>query len=250
MPASDLPQLNQASPRAVPIHWDACLVEGAVLRCVDTCAREQARAFRAERDRIYAVREADRRERLFADLHMKWFVRLGMDRPIVAAVSSAGLPDFPVHVIPARAVGAELADLVRIGPERFVVIRVAADTLADPGRLRAILPHELMHVHDMLDPGFGYEPDFPPAAAHRPETILRQRYRVVWDTTIDGRLAGRGTAAVSRSEREVEFAAVFGPLGRDVPAAFERWWNEARPTHDAIVAFILDERLHGHPQEG
>jgi hypothetical protein len=94
-----------------------------------------------------------------AKLNLRWFVRLGLHHPVEEAIEER----------------AELAG-------RVVQVRV-------------LLRHELMHVADMLDPAFGYERSLPtsddgPSA----DNIVRDRYRVLWDVTIDGRLARAGLA--------------------------------------------------------
>jgi hypothetical protein len=96
-----------------------------------------------------------------------------------------------------------------------------------------------VHVADMLDPAFGYERALP-ASGDGPsaDNILRDRYRVLWDVTIDGRLArGERGSDRGRSQRWEEFAATFPMLGETCRGEFERWFRESNPTHAGLVAF-------------
>jgi hypothetical protein len=72
---------------------------------------------------------------------------------------------------------------------------------------------------------------------------LRHRYRVLWDTTIDGRLLNRGVVGPEVQElRHKEFAAAFQMLGDETDRSFSRWFFDATPAHEDLVAFICDPR--------
>ncbi|MBI4537366.1 MAG: hypothetical protein HY712_05360 [candidate division NC10 bacterium] len=122
---------------------------------------------------------------------------------------------------------------------RSVGIRLLPQSLLDPETLLAFLRHELFHIGDMLAPAFGYEPRLPRAAlgpAH--EGLVQDRYRVLWDTYIDGRLAGQGRAPASiREARLREFLRTFGMLGGQAVEAFARFFSSGPLTHSALVAF-------------
>ena len=92
-----------------------------------------------------------------------------------------------------------------------------------------------------MDPSFGYQRSLP-ASDDGPsgDNILRDRYRVLWDVTIDGRLARAGLA--SRDVREArwqEFASTFTMLGERCRDAFDEWFDRVRPTHESLVTFAL-----------
>jgi hypothetical protein len=119
------------------------------------------------------------------------------------------------------------------------VLRLRPESLLDEHGLHALLRHELMHVADMLDPAFGYERALPPSdGGPSADNILRDRYRVVWDATIDGRLARAGFGSpATRDARAREFAAAFSMLGERCASAFEEWWDAEHPLHPEMVAF-------------
>src|SRR5437867_12451725 len=91
----------------------------------------------------------------------------------------------------------------------------------------------------MLEPAFGSDRTLRPSDdGPSRDTILRDRYRVLWDVTIDGRLARRGLGGVgARETRQQEFAKTFAMLGDEGPRVFDDWFDRIEPTHAALVAF-------------
>src|SRR6266545_1015198 len=226
------------------------LVEEAVLLAERTLDPADVRAFRRQRDRLYDVVDADRREVDFRAFHLRWFVRLGLHRLIEESVvpRTEILSRVAVCRV-SRALGRrdECADLIapspaiaRCGQARPTLsLRVRPSALLDRASLGAFLAHELTHVADMLDPGFGYDRTLPPSDdGPSRDTILRARYRVLWDVTIDGRLARRGLGgAGAREARRREFDETFAMLGDEGPRVFDDWFDRVEPTHAALVAF-------------
>lgn len=224
------------------------LLEEAVLLAERRAPAAEARAFRRERDELYNIVDADAREASFRSLHVRWFARLGLDRPIDELVRArADLANRielgrVLRALTRRDEGADLVDHISSGtsgPVAMLVLRLRPTTLLEPDGLRALLHHELTHVADMLDPAFGYERTLP-ASEEGPlgDSILRDRYRVLWDTTIDGRLARAGlTTGSARDARWREFSAAFAMLGEGCRRAFERWFNQMQPTHAELVRF-------------
>jgi hypothetical protein len=226
------------------------LVEEVVLLAERTLHRTDARAFRRERDRLYDVVDADRREADFRAFHMRWFVRLGLHHGIEESVVPR--PEILSRVTVCRVSRAlarrdEGADL--IGPSPAIAgqcdapptlaLRLRPSALLDRAALATFLAHELTHVADMLDPAFGYDCSLPPSDdGPSRDTILRDRYRVLWDVTIDGRLTRRGLGgAGAREGRRQEFEATFAMLGDEGPRVFDDWFDRIEPTHAALVAF-------------
>lgn len=87
----------------------------------------------------------------------------------------------------------------------------------------------------MLDPRFGYATALPAGA--------RERYRVAWKVSVDGRLVrtGRlpGTARVARWE---EFRNAFPTLGAAAADVFARLFDDPAPTHAGLVAIATSPR--------
>jgi hypothetical protein len=237
---------------AFRVTYDAALVEESVLLAERRLPAADAGAFRAERNRIYGAEDPDEREARFEELHGRVFLRLGLDRPLHEAL--AGRPDLLLRasgcrVLPAARRDEEMADLCaaldgRPGSTPTMVVRLRPQSLLDPEPLRSWLRRELLHVADMLDPEFGYRRELPdvetdPALL----SLLRERYRVVWDTTVDGRLCRQGGLdSRARAVRRAEFGRCFPTLGTGTEKAFASWFDEPRPRHTAIVAFIQGPR--------
>src|SRR5262249_35683272 len=125
--------------------------------------------------------------------------------------------------------------VVAMRPERFTQER----------ELGAFLRHELTHLHDMVDPAFGYRPELPASGSFMNQDCLaRERYRLLWDVSIDGRLtrAGRQTIA-AKDQRWSEFASAFAfwaeARQQDV---FETLWNDPAPAHEMLADLVRDPR--------
>jgi hypothetical protein len=231
----------------IPLAIAPDLMEEAVLLAERQARPGLARAFRRERNPIYEVADPELREARFGALALEWFGRFGLRATLEATIgrhstlagSVAG--GRIVRAITPRAEGADLIDVARQGSDQrpLLVVRLTPQSLLDAGRLSRLLRHELMHVSDMLDPAFGYRRDLPSSGdGPSADNILRDRYRVAWDTTIDGRLArGEEPPPETRDLRWREFSSAFGMLADRCPDAFEHWWNRAHPTHAEILAF-------------
>jgi len=191
--------------------------------------------------------EARARESAFRELDARWFARFEISRPLQAALKEHPSIDGAVSkcfVLKARSAKEEGADLHenREGaPLPTLVIRLRPQTLLASDQLLALLHRELLHVTDMLDPHFGYEralPEF--SAGPTYENLIRARYRVVWNTTIDGRLAAQGRLPRRGAERCFqEFKATFGNLCSDPRKHFDDFFRQHRPRHREIVSFAI-----------
>jgi hypothetical protein len=224
------------------------LIEEAVLLAERSAALPDVREFRRERDRIYEIADQDAREASFRTLHLGCFARLRLDGVIEQVMREH--PDIAGAVQTCRVIravtrqeeGADLVDVIapREGRSKpMLVLRLRSTTVVDPAALRTLLRHELMHVADMLDPAFGYERTLPPSdEGPSSDTILRDRYRVLWDTSIDGRLVRAGlTEDAARERGGREFSATFAMLGESCQGEFERWFDGPRPGHAEMVRF-------------
>jgi hypothetical protein len=224
------------------------LVEETVLLAERTTSISERRAFRRERDRLYERSDDDRREDDFHSLHLRWFVRLGLHHVVDQVVGER--LDLTGRVGEGRVLrawtrreeGADLLDRIvpgRTGMQPLLVLRLRPAILLEPEALRATLRHELTHVGDMLDPAFGYERTLPPSGdGPAGDHIVRDRFRVLWDVTIDGRLARAGLCSDPvRTARWQEFSATFSMLGDRRRDAFDDWFDRVQPTHGALAAF-------------
>lgn len=230
------------------IDYEPRLVEEAVLRALR--GRPEERLFHREREHAYRIPDPDARGAAFDALNFAWYERLGFARPLAQALDEQPLLRTAVarcaigRSLRRTDAGSEL--LVRAPrPEetaaecRLLRILVSPDAVVDGDAFSTFLRRELQHAADMLDPRFGYEPTLPPSGGPAHDRLLRDRYRVIWDTTVDGRLVRTGRlTAVARTLRRDEFLHAFVALGADAPAAFARFFDDPAPTHAAIVNFV------------
>jgi hypothetical protein len=230
------------------VVFDERLVEGAVLAAVAARPFEERHRFHREREAVYEVRDAEARDRAFRHLFARWFERWHLARPLRRALAEQPLLAGRTRgclVGPALGPSDEGADLYGLGDEAdqppVIGIRIRPARLLDEAACLALLRHELQHVADMVDPAFLYQRDLP-ALDGGPayENLVRQRYHLVWDLTIDGRLVHRGLAPEAvRAHRREEFARAFPALGPALDEVFVRWFDGPQPTHRAILDFVL-----------
>ncbi len=224
----------------LPVALEPALVEAAVLWAI--AGRAEEGEFRRGRDRLYELADGEARETAFWDWHGAWFARLALGQPIQVAL--AELPLLAQHcrrgiVSAAPTRREEGADLLVDGEVRTVLIRLRCTSFLDPAALLGLLRAELLHVADMVDSAFGYQPTLPevdggPAAAH----LLRERYRALWSASVAGRLARRGVADESLLRgAQRGFAAAFPMLGDAVAPAFEHFFTATGLTHAELLAF-------------
>lgn len=236
--------------RRFAIEYDPRLVEEAVLLRV-AGDREEKR-FRRARDLIYELEDAEKRESRFREFHAEWFLHLQLGQPLGEALAEQPAARQPIRrccVLWAPCAPEEGADLHELldsqpgdaVPQKALLIRLKPERLLDRPTLQGWLRQELMHVADMLDPRFGYERLVPSGEAGPAYTnLLRDRYRVLWDTWIDGRLSRRGwLPEEARRKRREEFLATFPALGQAAEAKFQEIFDSETQTHAALMAFAL-----------
>ncbi len=243
------------------IEYEPAFLDAAVRLAL--VVRPEARLYHRERERVYREPDPERRVRAFEALDRSWFERLGLGRPFHQALAEqplilAGVDRVGVGRPPQRRdAGAELLVRARRDGEpasaaRVLRLLVMPEALGVDADIVAFLRRELLHVADMLDPGFGYEPSLAAAGGPAHGRLLRDRYRAVWDATVDGRLshAGRLEGDV-RARRAADFARAFPRLdGDEATRAFARFFDDPAPTHATIVEFVTRSGAAGGPAAG
>jgi len=233
------------------VEYEPRLVEEATLLTLRGAEAEPA--FRRQRDRLYEIADPGAREAEFRALHAAWFERLGLGRTIGQALGErmsvvrAARACVVAYAASPRQEGAELfvrppEEGTREADRRSVVLRLRPERLLAAPQLLEFLRHELLHIADMLDPCFAYEPWLPSAdAGPANRELLKDRYRVLWDAYVDGRLSRLGWAPAGvRAERLSEFRRAFPALGERAEALFERFFSAALLRHAELMAFAVD----------
>lgn len=229
------------------ITYDPRLVEESVLLAIRDHAEEGP--FREERDRLYEIQEPERREYSFQEFHGTWFVHMRLHAPIEQTLDERPLLRSATRrcmVVPANARANEGAELFVAPPEegmddvarRSIGIRLVPDSFLKPAPQLAMLRHEFLHIVDMLDPAFGYEPSWPRLEEPARRGLLQERYRAIWDSTIDGRLVlERRMPVAAREHRFRDFARLFPMLGNQMERAFEQFFSKPCRTHLELATY-------------
>ena len=232
------------------IHYDPKLVEEAVFR--SHCERALGVEFDDERQRIYEIADAEKRDRLFQHFNARWFDRLALGAQITDAVQEQAIilatveSCYIVCAVHAKQEGAELYvahdDRGGANSRRTLRITLRPQSLAKAETLRPFLRNELYHIADMLDADFGYEPALPKSPdGPTYDNFITDRYRVLWNVTICGRMARRGWLPASGREQIFkEFSAAF-PMFHEVGARFfNRFYDSDQPRHAELAQFAVD----------
>jgi hypothetical protein len=197
------------------IEYDPGLVE----RTIFLIARRDS-AFESELhamvDPLYAMAQGSAREAAFQKVHASLFVRFGMpgileqlldEQPLIAeSVERCIIRE----AIRRTSESAEL--FIRANPpqkEKTLMIQVAASSLVEPSNLHSFLRRELLHIADMLDPRFEYRLERFEGTPAR-QNLARDRYRLLWNIYVEGRLhrSGLGEERIVTRLRET-FARLF-----------------------------------------
>lgn len=209
----------------------------------------QVRRFHAERERCYQVLDPDERAIAFARVQLSWFREWGVERFLAAVISrffglEAALAALAFRKARGQAdEGAELygdpqgqrRGIVALRPERF-----AEDTA-----LARWLHHELAHVADMVDERSGYSPDTSPTGQTvSQQRLVRERYRLPWAVSIEGRLRRRGLETIAdeaRCRRGFDRGFAFLPTARRADLLADLWRGRIA-SHRGLLAVAADPR--------
>jgi len=231
------------------VCYDPKLIEEAVFRTLSSDA--SARDFNEERQRIYEIADPETREQSFQDLYAKWFDRLSLgdtvsqtvhEQPIILAGVAACYVVCAAH---AKQEGAELYvahDDRGENPRRTLRITLRPESLLTAETLRPFLRNELFHIADMLDGDFGYEPALPKSAdGPTYDNFITNRYRVLWNVTIGGRMARRGWLPASgRGHFFNEYVEAFPMFHEGGERLFDRFYDNQQPRHAELARVALD----------
>lgn len=237
------------------LRYDDDLLEAAVFLCASGrragVPPAQVARFHRERERLYAVLDPDERNAAFFALHLAWFREWGLEEALTRVLNEYPLLSAALHTLAFRKArgrpdeGAELF----VNQEHTGVVALRAERFLDNAALARFLRHELTHLHDMVDPAFGYAPQLRRAGREAArQRLARERYRLLWDITIDGRLARReDRAQMLRDQHRAAFdrAYAFWPETKR-QAVFEELWTNRAPRHDRLEQLAADPRDLAH----
>jgi hypothetical protein len=235
------------------LRYDEDFVEAAAFLCASGRRKGvpslQISRFHRERENLYAILDPDERNTAFFKLHLDWFREWGLEKLITDLLKEFPLLPEKLSVLAVRKTrnknddGAEL--YVNETGQRSAILALRPESFERDAALRDYVRHEFTHLSDMLDPAFGYAPTLDlPGLNGAQQRLARERYRLLWDITIDGRLAAANhTPMAAREQHAAAFARgySFWPTDRQAEA-FESLWHSAAPRHADFLALIADPR--------
>ena len=239
---------NNSGQTPYRIEYQPQLIEDAVLCAI--AGHPEENTFRKERDELYECADDDTREIAFQDMHQRWFSHLELGSPVGQIFELWPILVASTHrclLLKARSkkgIGAELyvapeESVQSESEQRTIIIQLTPELLCQSRRLLDFLRYELLHIVDMLDPNFGYEPDFPETPAGPSyDHFLQRRYTVLWDAIIDGRLYQKSWLPPSVREKHwTIFKGVFPEPEKELARMFTYFFDQGPHTHHELMSF-------------
>ena len=233
------------------LEYSPSLIEEAVMRFI--IGRKEEIVFRDERNALYDIEDIERRETAFQDFHMSWFAKLALETPLVESLCS-----YPhiiskvdrVAIVQAPSKKKEGAELFRKNDKVYsndekntsILITLTPEQFCKPDRLLDYLRHELQHIEDMLNPDFGYKINSSnPKVSSLIDSLFLQRYSILWDLTVDGRLSNKNLPTSLSKEKHFEkFQQTFQLPPRESSRLFDYFFDNPKPKHEELEDFAVD----------
>lgn len=235
------------------LRYDEDFIEAAAFLCTSGQRKSvpslQIARFHREREKLYTILDSDERNTAFFNLHLDWFREWGLEKLITDLLKEFPLLSEKLSVLAVRKTrnknddGAEL--YVNETGQRSAILALRPESFERDAALRDYVRHEFTHLSDMLDPAFGYAPTLDlPGLNGAQQRLARERYRLLWDITIDGRLtAGGHTPMQPREQHAAAFTRGYSFWLADRQAeTFESLWHDPAPRHANFLSLIADPR--------
>lgn len=182
------------------IEYEQSLVETAVFLGVREDESQEC-AFHLAIDPLYEISDAELRQREFAPVYRDFFRKLGFDQLVAGLLAERPAVGEGVDRCVVREAARQKAESAELlvqqpvtgegCPNKTLVIQICPQSFLDSERFASCMRRELLHVADMLDEAFGYEREaFHGAISF--QNLQRDRYRVLWEIYVEGRLDGEG----------------------------------------------------------
>ena len=243
-----MPKLQEEDTKTLEIMYDQQLVDDIVHKGL--AKQEMAgdlelyKEYHERRDAIYEL-EQEKRPKRFKELDNDIFSKLGYDvyvREIFDEYPDIEKVVEEIHVRRATTRQNEGSNVVDEGKK--VIIRLYPELFIGDGKeMRRVLRHELMHVSDMMNSKFEYNVNEEFSPSPMEERIMRDRYRLFWDISVDGRLVNTGLETTgTREERKREFDSFFSKIPEESrELIFSKMWDAEEPlTHVRMVELSKD----------
>lgn len=234
----------------ISFEYDPGLIEQGVFLAVRSDPTAE-RELHSSIDPFYSIDDDDEPNRAFTRAHVEWFKRLKLDRVVGELIEERPLiVDLVERCVIREAARrkdeyAELFVRAGSGPrsrkDRTLVIQLCPESFSAPERIATHLRRELLHVSDMLDERFGYVSEgFSGLPAK--QNLIRDRYRTIWATFVEGRLVREGCVSQSNVKRlERSFERLYGFSGGDASSvAFDSVFQADQLTHDRMMLWATE----------
>lgn len=205
-------------------------------------------------DRLYGLTNPTEREESFQAVYGGLFRRLGYDGVITRLLAERPLIESRVQrcivrqAVSAKKEAAELFVRDTGDPaqpqQRSLFIHAYHESLLNPELFRRRMRREFLHVADMLDESFGYRKDT--LLGNQPrQNLIRDRYRVLWDIYVEGRLSREGHADDKMMLLlSCQFEKVFLKYSACLfPSSFERVYRADKLNHDQLLEWATSPDL-------
>lgn len=211
------------------------LVEAVVRRQVDL-GRQPIASLHRERYEALLESGAGSDPESLDTLHAELFHAFGLGRPVEEV--AAEFPDCPgeVRVGPADQVeGCFLPD-----PRSTALLRLHAGRFDRPEPLRRFLRNEWWHLHDMIDPAFGF-----PRERFELDPAARERYATLWSAFADARSIRTGREPLRSREEWVSLLDRLWSASEEIHRrrALEGFWTVPSLTHAELLGMAADAHL-------
>ena len=157
--------------------------------------------YQEEKDPLYQLPE-DEQDKAFHELNIKYFSLLGYAEFIYKIIKE--FPIFPEEIdkisfLKTNKRAEKGADLffntdneMAYSAAKTVVFKILPDQFLNIEHLKIDFQNEFLHIHDMLDVEFGYEPSLNVKDENMMRyKLIQDRYMVLWQAYVDARLSVR-----------------------------------------------------------
>lgn len=235
------------------IEYEQSLVEMAVFLAVRRDQQLECELHQAI-DQLYEIPDEELRQREFVPVFRNFFTKLRFDRLIAQLLAERPMIGELVDRCVVREAArrkAQSAELLvqneNSGEERggkTLVFQLCPQSFMDTERFITLMRRELLHVEDMLDDRFGYLRETFPGQPSL-QNLQRDRYRVLWDIYVEGRLE-REQFGVKKIRKRLEraFGRVFtNGTDESDSSVFARVFDAPSITHRRFMEWACEPRL-------
>lgn len=217
--------------------------------------RESVRSFHDERTRVYTAVSVQDRERAFQDFHLRCFRDLGIEKIFLDVFQEfplLGAHDLSVQIKSTFRKEREGAELFVNESSHLLAVSLRVSQILNPPGLQRFLRHELLHISDMVDPDFQYDPrPLLGGVGQVEEELIRGRFRVLWDLYVTSRLIHRGKEPfLPLADLQVQFEKAFSNLDSGERSAILKKLIDQKRTQADLIALAQNDRFNKTLGEG